>query len=905
MNRINFLLFLVATTAAWSPASFAQRQTAVGPGTIPLNATGVLNGVDLSVSGTTGTLSVGVPGGPQMDIFTHNNPPVAGLVAVSTAASSQGNIVFNSSSTVYGAIGVTQPGGPFLLNITGGNPGTAVNFMGPVYATTLGVSGTGAVNFNSGSTKVTATNFAADGTIGLAPNSIVIGALTTTAGANTGTLALGGGSVLNGAVGGAVGLRSINVVGGSNAAGVTATITGAVDAFAFSLGTNTLNIGGALTIANLGASGVINTVLASPTVFGNIRPVGATNLGPVLGINVTVPTTAFIPVGTQFNIIQTQAGTLQSGTNGSVVTVTIKDPTNPLYTFAAVPVAGTVAGLVTIRTTGIPLMAAVTPPIGVVLPPTAPVAAVVAPVLLAIAPTAPAPGATPTAPAAAPPSDLVATVLPAINSLATPGAVVDAVVQLAPSTPDLVAPLVTFQGTREFEELWMSRLDDVMCGGVDQTDRANPSEGDSAYCHVNVPRSGWWVKGFGYFGNQDDRGQALGGYDSKIYGGMVGYDMPLGLDTRAGLGIGYARSTIDGAQFDARTSFNTYQATAYLIHEIGPWFVTGDLSIGLSDYSGTRSILFPAIDRTAHAGYDGQDYTAYIATGYHFYADGFTVTPLASLQYTNVNADGYTETGAGDINLKVRSQNYDFLESGLGVKVARDVQSDDGTFVPEIHFKWLHALSNPTLKNTASFAVTGSPTFTTPGLKTANDTLDLGVGVTLLSNGKRWSVETAYDYEWRSDEYSAHQGMVKFTYRFGGDATDVCDCAAPIQVPVVAATPSVPKTYLVFFDFNKSDLTTQAITIVGQAATNAGPAKVTQLEVTGHTDTVGSDGYNMRLSRRRAESVAAELEKDGIPASEIAIFAKGKRDLLVPTADGVKEPQNRRVQISYSGEPSA
>jgi outer membrane protein OmpA-like peptidoglycan-associated protein len=106
---------------------------------------------------------------------------------------------------------------------------------------------------------------------------------------------------------------------------------------------------------------------------------------------------------------------------------------------------------------------------------------------------------------------------------------------------------------------------------------------------------------------------------------------------------------------------------------------------------------------------------------------------------------------------------------------------------------------------------------------------------------------------------------------------------------------------MVFFDFNKSDLTPQALSIVDQAAKNAAPAKVTQLTVTGHTDTVGSDAYNMRLSRRRAESVAAELEKQGIPSSEIEIVAKGKHDLLVPTGDGVREPQNRRVQIVYSG----
>jgi outer membrane protein OmpA-like peptidoglycan-associated protein len=138
--------------------------------------------------------------------------------------------------------------------------------------------------------------------------------------------------------------------------------------------------------------------------------------------------------------------------------------------------------------------------------------------------------------------------------------------------------------------------------------------------------------------------------------------------------------------------------------------------------------------------------------------------------------------------------------------------------------------------------------------------------------------------------------------KFGG-GSPTPPAAAPYVPP--APTPVAPApvahSYLVFFDFNKSDLTPQAVSIVAEAAKNAGPAKVTKIDVTGHTDTVGSDAYNMRLSRRRAESVAAELEKDGVPASEIAIFAKGKHDLLVPTGDGVKEPQNRRVQIVYDG----
>jgi outer membrane protein OmpA-like peptidoglycan-associated protein len=147
--------------------------------------------------------------------------------------------------------------------------------------------------------------------------------------------------------------------------------------------------------------------------------------------------------------------------------------------------------------------------------------------------------------------------------------------------------------------------------------------------------------------------------------------------------------------------------------------------------------------------------------------------------------------------------------------------------------------------------------------------------------------------------------MFGFTlkYRFGPDNTPIEAAPTAYVPPPVQAPAALPKSYLVFFDFNKSDLTPQASEIVDEAARNAG--KVTHLEVTGHTDTVGSDAYNMRLSRRRAESVAARLEKDGIPASEIAIVAKGKRDLLVPTADGVREPQNRRVQIVYDGGPTS
>jgi outer membrane protein OmpA-like peptidoglycan-associated protein len=119
--------------------------------------------------------------------------------------------------------------------------------------------------------------------------------------------------------------------------------------------------------------------------------------------------------------------------------------------------------------------------------------------------------------------------------------------------------------------------------------------------------------------------------------------------------------------------------------------------------------------------------------------------------------------------------------------------------------------------------------------------------------------------------------------------------------PVVAAAAAVPvaaaRTYLVFFDWNKADLTDRARQIIGEAASARSSTGVTRIEVNGFTDRSGSASYNMGLSQRRANAVAAELVRRGVPRNEIATRGFGEENNLVPTADGVREPQNRRVEI--------
>ena len=138
-----------------------------------------------------------------------------------------------------------------------------------------------------------------------------------------------------------------------------------------------------------------------------------------------------------------------------------------------------------------------------------------------------------------------------------------------------------------------------------------------------------------------------------------------------------------------------------------------------------------------------------------------------------------------------------------------------------------------------------------------------------------------------------HSLLIGVRYNFG--APTPVTPAAP--TPVASPAPAAARSYLVFFDWDKATLTERARSIVKEAAENSTRVQYTRLEVNGYTDTSGTPRYNQGLSLRRAQTVAAELVRDGVPQSAIAIQGLGDTNLLVPTGAGVREPQNRRVEI--------
>jgi len=122
--------------------------------------------------------------------------------------------------------------------------------------------------------------------------------------------------------------------------------------------------------------------------------------------------------------------------------------------------------------------------------------------------------------------------------------------------------------------------------------------------------------------------------------------------------------------------------------------------------------------------------------------------------------------------------------------------------------------------------------------------------------------------------------------------------APPPMLPPPPPPPApVVTNYVVFFDFNRSDLTPEAMQVVASAAATAKSTGMVRIVITGHTDTVGSASYNQRLSERRALAVRSQLVADGVPEAGITTIGKGFSDPLIPTGPNVREPQNRRAVI--------
>lgn len=165
-----------------------------------------------------------------------------------------------------------------------------------------------------------------------------------------------------------------------------------------------------------------------------------------------------------------------------------------------------------------------------------------------------------------------------------------------------------------------------------------------------------------------------------------------------------------------------------------------------------------------------------------------------------------------------------------------------------------------------------------------------------------WIEQQEENWQKSSDQIGCKNQFLDALNSLGGvpvPAPD--DILPPVEAAAPPSGPMAPEDakYLVFFDFDKTKIDDGGASVVDAVAAEVAKQNISAVNVVGHADTSGSKKYNQRLSLKRANAVREALLARGVNANLLHVDSKGEEELMVPTADGVREPANRRAEITF------
>jgi outer membrane autotransporter protein len=278
---------------------------------------------------------------------------------------------------------------------------------------------------------------------------------------------------------------------------------------------------------------------------------------------------------------------------------------------------------------------------------------------------------------------------------------------------------------------------------------------------------GLWGQTFGTTADQGTR-KGVDGYASNTMGFALGGDAEVLEQTRIGAAIAYAKTHVGdkGTRDGSGEKVDSYLGSLYGTYTGEPWYVDGTLTAGHHDYDSTRLVAIGnAPTEIAKGSFSAFQYGAKVEAGYPVPVDSYKVTPLASLAYTHLGQQGYTETQALGADLAVARLATESLRSGIGAKVATTFDAGDGWLLePTLRASWQHEFKNQVVEQTSQFVAAGGGAFTTPGVKQAADSAVLGTSLNVAGpDGVSFSVK--YDAELK-DKYASHTGVLEARINF-------------------------------------------------------------------------------------------------------------------------------------------
>ena len=272
-----------------------------------------------------------------------------------------------------------------------------------------------------------------------------------------------------------------------------------------------------------------------------------------------------------------------------------------------------------------------------------------------------------------------------------------------------------------------------------------------------------WMKPFASFGDQGER-KSIAGYDADTYGLAIGADTRLNAKSIVGLSFSYADTDVDSkGAGNAQTDISSYQATFYTDYTTDKWYVEGLVGYARNEIDTSRSITVNTL--TASADYGSNQFMINIGGGMPMeIAKNHFITPNASFQYTLVDNETYTETGAGALNLRV---DQDEVNIALGVFGARYHAHNDmgsGTLTPEIRGSLTYDFAGDDGQST-SLANGGGAAFGVTGADVVELGYRAGLGLSYAPNDNGLTVSANYDLNQKTD-FVGHSANFSLRYEF-------------------------------------------------------------------------------------------------------------------------------------------
>ena len=280
-------------------------------------------------------------------------------------------------------------------------------------------------------------------------------------------------------------------------------------------------------------------------------------------------------------------------------------------------------------------------------------------------------------------------------------------------------------------------------------------------------RTSVWIRPFASIADQDFR-KGIAGFEADTFGVAGGWDTKFGEDDNwtAGLGLSYANTDVDGEDAGrSQTDIDSYQITLYADYTTPGWYFEGLVGYARNEVDTSRRLTFGGLGLTANGDFDSDQYMARVGTGIPIEVGSNSfLTPHVGFQYTHVDSESFTETGAGALNLTVNPEDLDIALGIVGVRYHFNMPMEEGIMTPEIRGSVLYDFAGDEAQSSSTFT-SGGAAFTTTGADVAELGWSFGAGLSYTTDDGRVTFGANYDAEFKED-FVGHAARIEFKLRF-------------------------------------------------------------------------------------------------------------------------------------------